>query len=142
MTISSRRLRRAAVRAIPSYLVVATSADLADVRLTLQTLPICAHGRVLIVAAPDDEVPSLELPPRIGATVLRAPQGVAAHEAARRAVEAWASEMLCDAADAATPPQVWLAGDAEQWAPLSQSLVQHHGLPAASLRLGSGFGAA
>lgn len=141
MTISSRRLRRAVTRAIPSYLVVATSRDLDDVRLTLQMLPICAHGRVLVLAGPDEQVPALELPPRLGATVLRAPEGVAPHETARAAVEAWASEMLCDSESASPPPQAWFAGEAEQWTPLSDRLTRLHGLPPGSLRLGSGLGA-
>lgn len=141
MTISSRRLRRAVTRAIPAYLVVATSRDLDDVRLTLQMLPICAHGRVFILAAPGDEVPTLELPPRLGATVLRTPLGAHPHEAAQAAVEAWASEMLCESDSSVPTPQVWFAGDAEQWGPLTDRLTRVHGLPASALRCGSGLGA-
>lgn len=154
MTISLRRIRRARTRAIPCYLVVAMSRDLSDVQLTLQMLPICAHGRVIAIAEGDEQVAALDLPPRLGVTVLRVPRGASPARAASAAVEAWASEMLCDtdadfttgdtdgADTAGQTMQVWFAGDPTEWRGLGDRLLAHHGLPAESLRLGSGLGAA
>ncbi|MBC9937138.1 MULTISPECIES: hypothetical protein [unclassified Leucobacter] len=146
MTASVRRLRRVRTRAIPSYLVVAQSADLDDLRLTLAMLPICAHGRVIVVAEPGEQIAPLALPSRMSVTVRvrRAEQGAAA--AALQTVHAWASEMLCDSErDDPSEPRVvaWVAGsDAAFIDELGHLLCEGHGLPGTALRTGAGFGAA
>lgn len=86
MTIQTRRFRRARTRNLPTYLFVAHADDLNDVQLTCQTLPICAHGRLFIVAP--DGLPNVSVPPRLSVTVLPT------LEAAERAVSAWMSEMM------------------------------------------------
>lgn len=144
MTASLRRLRRVRTRAIPSYLVVARSTDLDDLRLTLDLLPICAHGRVIVVAEPGEIVAPLNLPSRMSVTVRTLRAGQDAVSAAQQSVHAWASEMLCGDTDADAPEQsviAWVAGsDAGFTQALSDVLCVDHALPAAALRTGSGFG--
>lgn len=152
MTASIRRLRRVRTRAIPSYLVVAQSSDLDDLRLTLEMLPICAHGRVIVVAEPGESVPMLGLPARMSVTVRVRGEGQDAVSVARQSVQAWASEMLCEvgerdsghSTDEQAAPSViaWVAGaDASFTDELRRVLCDAHGLPGAALRTGSGLGA-
>ena len=144
MTASVRRLRRVRTRAIPSYLVVAQSADLADLRLTLEMLPICAHGRVVVVAEPGEQIAPLSLPARMSVTVRARREGQDAAAAALQSVHAWASEMLCDdERDDPSDPRViaWVAGsDASFIDELGHVLCEGHGLPGTALRTGAGFG--
>lgn len=146
MTASLRRLRRVRTRAIPSYLVVAQSSELDDLKLTLDLLPICAHGRVIVVAEPGETVPLLRLPARMNVTVRTRRDGEAAAEAAAPTVNAWASEMLCadDEAGAdggrAAGVVAWVAGADESFTDeLGHLLCDGHGLPVDALRTGAGF---
>lgn len=120
MTVSLRRQRRARTRAIPSYLIVAQADRLDEVRLATSILPICAHGRVIVEAPADAELPIVELPARLGLT---------RHRDASGAVRAWASEMLCDE-DAAR--SVWVLGDDAFRAEVTRTLSDDYGLDADS----------
>lgn len=151
MTTAVRRLRRVRTQAIPSYLVVAQSADLDDLRLTLSTLPMCAHGRVVVVAEAGEDVPVLQLPARMSVTVRTRKPGEAACDAAVPTVRAWASEMLCAGSDKASAEisaetsvgvLAWVAGSDESFVDkLSELLCAGHGLPSVALRTGSGMAA-
>jgi hypothetical protein len=147
MTASVRRLRRVRTKAIPSYLVVAKSADLDDVQVTLAVLPICAHGRVIVVAEPGERVPVLQLPARMSVTVRFRNDEEDAALVARQSVQAWASEMLCGIERNVDEPQspsviAWVAGSDSAFVnDLSQVLCDSYGLPSSSLRTGAALGA-
>ena len=134
MTVSLRRQRRARTRATPSYLIVAQADRLDELRLATSILPLCAHGRVIVEAPAEAELPLVELPARLGLT---------RHRAAEGAVRAWASEMLCED-DARGPAEgsvntgsvntarpgrsVWILGDAEFRVAITRVLAEDYGL--------------
>lgn len=135
MTASPRRLRRAQLRALPSYLVVAEAERLDELRLGLALLPICARGRVIVEAARGAEVAEIELPARMTLTVVRRGEDAGPGSAAVLAARAWASEMLCGE----DRVSVWLAGGGAIDAELGACLVRDYGLPASALLAGDAF---
>lgn len=120
MTVQTRRFRRERTRNLPTYLFVAHADDLDDILLTCQTLPICAHGRLFLVAP--DGVPDLTLPPRLSVTVLPS------FAAVERAVEAWLSEMM-------TGVYAWFTERAQE---IGGHIVRAHDI--GHVRFGAGLG--
>ena len=122
MTVQTRRSRRARARAIPAYLFMAHIDDLNDVQLSCQSLPICAHGRLFIIAP--EGAPTITVPPRFSVTVLPS------YEAAARAADAWMTEMM-------TGVYAWFTESARE---VGEEIVRRYEIP--GVRFGSGLGAA
>ncbi|MGO1434808.1 MAG: hypothetical protein ACTJFR_04275 [Canibacter sp.] len=120
MTVQTRRFRRARTRNLPTYLFVAHVDDLDDVQLTCQTLPICAHGRLFIVAP--DGMPNVAVPPRLSVTVLPS------YDSAERAVDAWMTEMM-------TGVFAWFTDNTHE---VGERIARRHEL--VNVRYGAGLG--
>lgn len=87
------------------FLVVGDETSLTELEAELALLPLCARGRVFVEVGEPSEIVALAAPIRMTVTwlVRSARSGrpgtaerCAPGEAATRAVEAWAAEMLCD----------------------------------------------
>ncbi|MCP2031770.1 NADPH-dependent ferric siderophore reductase [Okibacterium sp. HSC-33S16] len=98
------------------FLIGGDESALPELEAVLSTLPLCATGRVFVEVESEDQIGTLDVPPRMTVTWLprsrrsgapgsgsRCVQG----EAFSRAVRAWAGEMLCDDPEEA---HVWLGG--------------------------------
>ena len=88
MSTKTRKQRRATKRGVPCYLFVVPAAKLSQLQLTLETMPLCAHGRVFVFADSPAAVPVVGAPARFCVTVHSS-------ERVAEAVNAWAAEMLC-----------------------------------------------
>lgn len=91
------------------HLITADETSLVELETLLATLPICSTGRVFIEVADAGQIVPLDVPARMTLTWLDRSQrsgepgsgkGCVAGTALRRAVTAWADEMLCAEDDA------------------------------------------
>jgi NADPH-dependent ferric siderophore reductase len=98
------------------FLIGADESALPELEAVLTTLPLCATGRVFVEVESEDQIGTLDVPPRMTVTWLPRSRrsgapGSGAHcaqgEAFSRAVRAWAGEMLCADPEEA---HVWLGG--------------------------------
>jgi NADPH-dependent ferric siderophore reductase len=87
------------------FVVTADETSLAELQTELALLPLCAKGRVFVEVPEPKDVFALQVPMRMTVTWLpRSVRGgrpgtserCAPGQALRRAVRAWAAEMLCD----------------------------------------------
>jgi NADPH-dependent ferric siderophore reductase len=98
------------------FLIGGDESALPELEAVLSTLPLCATGRVFVEVESEEQIGSLDVPPRMTVTWLPrsrrsgAPgsgSSCAPGEAFSRAVQAWAGEMLCSDPEEA---HVWLGG--------------------------------
>jgi NADPH-dependent ferric siderophore reductase len=98
------------------FLIGGDESVLPELEAVLSTLPLCATGRVFVEVESEEQIGSLDVPPRMTVTWLPrsrrsgAPgsgSSCAPGEAFSRAVQAWAGEMLCSDPEEA---HVWLGG--------------------------------
>ncbi|AWB85867.1 SIP domain-containing protein [Mycetocola zhujimingii] len=98
------------------FLIAGDESSLPELEAVLSTLPLCATGRVFVEVESEDQIGSLDVPPRMTVTWLPRSRrsgapgsgaGCAQGEAFSRAVRAWAGEMLCSDPEEA---HIWLGG--------------------------------
>ena len=99
------------------YLLACDESGVGELQAAIQTLPLCAQGRVFVEVASAADIGFIEVPSRMTVTWLtRATRSGAPGTgetctrgvALTRAVAAWSDEMLCESsADA----HIWLGGD-------------------------------
>lgn len=132
------------------HLVTADETSLTDLELLLATLPLCSTGRVFVEVPDESQIFTLRAPARMTVTWLArsrrsgAPgsgHACASGEALRRAVTAWADEMLCDGGAAnACAPSITLLGGYVGTADIVDHLVERRGIPAELIHTPERFG--
>jgi len=138
--------RRSARRTRVPYLVAADESSLAELEATLATLPLCATGRVFVEVPDASWIAPIEAPARMTVTWLDRSRrtgdpgtgrGCAPGQALRRAVTAWADEMMCAGADGT---HVVLLGGFLGTADIVDHLTDRLGVARDAIRVPSRFG--
>lgn len=133
---SASASRRAPKETQYQYLLTADETSLAELEAMIQTLPICARGRVFVEVESPEDVSVLDVPTRMTVTWLTrsnrsgAPgscRSCAPGEAVARAVTAWSNEMLCDLPDE-QHVKVWLGGHYRGVAAAHEHLTSNLGI--------------
>lgn len=132
---SRAQMRRDARGAGHVYVLTADEGSLAELSAALQTVPYCARGRVFVEVPSEADVQALDVPTRMTVTWLPRSSRTGAPGtgepcgrglALRRAVCAWADEMLYQTPDV---PHVWLGGDYRGVADVREHLIENLGVP-------------
>ncbi|MGA0568835.1 SIP domain-containing protein [Rathayibacter sp. KR2-224] len=117
------------------FLMTADETSLAELQSELALLPLCAKGRVFVEVEEPKDAFALQVPMRMTVTWLpRSVRGgrpgtgerCAPGQALRRAVRAWAAEMLCDGPGGT---QAVLTGDFRGVSEVYDVLVAEAGMP-------------
>lgn len=143
----STRACRAAKHARLQHLITADEHALAELETLLTTLPLCSTGRVFVEVPDASWIGELSVPARMTLTWLDRSRrtgdpgtgrSCAPGQALARAVNAWADEMLCDEAAAAT--HVHLLGGFLGTADIVDHLTEELGFTAADIHTPARFG--